>query len=202
MNLNWKPTRIGENIIGNIMMVRSRRWPRVAFSTSSARNRPSSISRLSAMVSSSTVRPKATQNSWSAKSLLVVAKADEGVDRLRPGQPERREARIERQQQRHHHDRRQHDKGRQQQQNMRRRLPASHRILASNSIGNSLIASASTACRHVLEKGRGQSPRSLLREEAVTALRHPRGWPWPWRRHRQALPWVVLSPRMAACSSG
>ena len=23
MNLNWKPTRIGENIIGNIMMVRS-----------------------------------------------------------------------------------------------------------------------------------------------------------------------------------
>ena len=30
MNLNWKPTRIGENIIGNIISVRSKRWPREA----------------------------------------------------------------------------------------------------------------------------------------------------------------------------
>ena len=40
MNLNWKPTRIGENIIGNIISVRRIRWPRVAFSTSMASPRP------------------------------------------------------------------------------------------------------------------------------------------------------------------
>ena len=34
MNLNWKPTRIGENIIGNISIVRKARWPREALSMS------------------------------------------------------------------------------------------------------------------------------------------------------------------------
>jgi hypothetical protein len=83
------------------------------------------------MVSSSTVRPNADPELHVGKQPLVVAEPDEGVNRIRPGQPERRETRIERQQQRHHHDSRKHDKGRQQQQNMRRRLPASHPILAS-----------------------------------------------------------------------
>ena len=40
MNLNWKPTRIGENIIGNIIKVRSSRWPRDAFSTKQRQPEP------------------------------------------------------------------------------------------------------------------------------------------------------------------
>ena len=64
-NLNWKPTRIGENIIGNIISVRKSRCPRVTLSTSSARPRPNSISRLSATVSRSTVRPNAVKNTGS-----------------------------------------------------------------------------------------------------------------------------------------
>ncbi|MNT97820.1 hypothetical protein D3C72_2402360 [compost metagenome] len=63
MNLNWKPTSTGENIIGNIITVRSSRWPWVALLTRSARPRPSSISVFRATVRSRTVRPNATQKS-------------------------------------------------------------------------------------------------------------------------------------------
>ena len=38
MNLNWKPTSSGENIMGNIMMVLSARWPRVGEASSPARS--------------------------------------------------------------------------------------------------------------------------------------------------------------------
>ena len=59
---------MGENIIGNIISVRMSRWPRVTFSTSSAKPSPRNISRLSATVSSSTVRPNATQKMGSVNS--------------------------------------------------------------------------------------------------------------------------------------
>ena len=61
INLNWKPTSTGENIIGNIIIVRSIRWPRVTRLTRRARPRPRSISRLSAIVKNNMVLPKAAQ---------------------------------------------------------------------------------------------------------------------------------------------
>jgi hypothetical protein len=68
MYLNMKPTRIGENIIGNIMIVRSVRCPKLTRAMRRASPRPSSSSRLSAMVKNRMVRPKATQKSQSPKS--------------------------------------------------------------------------------------------------------------------------------------
>jgi hypothetical protein len=67
MYLNMKPTRMGENIIGNIMIVRSVRCPKLTRAIRRAMPSPKSISRLSAMVRNRIVRPKATQKSQSPK---------------------------------------------------------------------------------------------------------------------------------------
>ena len=66
--LNWKPTSIGENIIGNMMMQRISRLPKVTWLTSSARPRPISNSAFKTTVKKSSVRPNAHQKSASVSS--------------------------------------------------------------------------------------------------------------------------------------
>jgi len=62
MYFHWKPTKIGENIIGNIIIVLNVLWPHVILLIKSAMPKPNNNSKFKTTAKNKIVLPKAYQN--------------------------------------------------------------------------------------------------------------------------------------------